>query len=544
MTRTDWRLLKPWLKQLNNYRLQLLLGVTLALVTALFGIGLLSLSGWFITAAALYVGFDIYTPGAGIRFFAIGRTLSRYLERLLNHDLVLKLQARWRVALYRLLQTTPLEKNLNFRVSDTVQQLTRNLDAMDNLLIRLLMPVIVFTLASALLLVLWSLYSPWLSLLLLLGALLIAGSCAWLAFKSRSLAVKSLVTQQRLRSGAMNLADSAAELIAWSGFNQQSASLLNNARSLENLEVKGWRYQQLAQWVTELITQLVLLLVFFVTLTQIEQQHIGAAEVIMLVLSVLAWQELAAELPGQWLNYGKTLAAARQLLNPAVTGTAPSHHAKQQQQLSIPIMVELKDISIWREQRLLLQHLHVTFEAGRVHWIEGASGKGKSTLAEVLMGMLPAQQWRGQVITQPRVNLPEVTAYLTQETEILDGSIKENLNPGRQPIADQRYWQVLRCVNLSEKVRALPAGLSTLIGPRGIQLSGGQLRRLALARVLLQDKPVMILDEPFAGIERSLVEKILERMVSEFSDKTWIIISHLSVQAIQPEIPIGVHLKL
>ncbi|MCA1768150.1 MAG: hypothetical protein LC639_08145, partial [Idiomarina sp.] len=108
MKTSDWRLLKPWLKQLGSYRIQLLLGIALALATALFGVGLLSLSGWFITASALYIGFDIYTPGGGIRFFAIARTVSRYLERLLNHDLVLKLQAHWRVALFRLLQKTPL----------------------------------------------------------------------------------------------------------------------------------------------------------------------------------------------------------------------------------------------------------------------------------------------------------------------------------------------------------------------------------------------------------------------------------------------------
>ncbi len=185
MIKRDWCLLKPWLKQLSSYRLHLVIGITLALATALFGIGLLSLSGWFITAAALYVGFDIYTPGGGIRFFAVARTVSRYFERLLNHDLVLKLQARWRVALFRLLQKTPLHKTLNFRVSDTVQQLTRNLNAMDNLLIRLVMPALVFILASLLLLVFWSFYNTGLSLMLISGALA-TGCCVWrLAVSSR-----------------------------------------------------------------------------------------------------------------------------------------------------------------------------------------------------------------------------------------------------------------------------------------------------------------------------------------------------------------------
>ena len=117
MNHRDWQYLKPWLKQLRSVRLQIFIGLGLATATALFGIGLLSLSGWFITAAALYTAFDIYTPGAGIRFFAVTRTLSRYVERLINHDAVLKLQARWRVALFKRLQGRSLASLAPLRVA-------------------------------------------------------------------------------------------------------------------------------------------------------------------------------------------------------------------------------------------------------------------------------------------------------------------------------------------------------------------------------------------------------------------------------------------
>ncbi|MGM0430621.1 MAG: amino acid ABC transporter ATP-binding/permease protein [Pseudomonadota bacterium] len=547
MIKRDWRLLKPWLKQLSSYRLQLVIGIALALATALFGIGLLSLSGWFITAAALYVGFDIYTPGGGIRFFAVARTVSRYFERLLNHDLVLKLQARWRVALFRLLQKTPLHKTLSFRVSDTVQQLTRNLNAMDNLLIRLVMPALVFILASLLLLVFWSFYNTWLSLVLVSGALA-TGCCAWrLAVKSRKLAVKSLRHQQRLRDNAMNFADSVTELSAWGCYDQQTAKVLNKSQTLEQLEIEQLQLQQRTQWITDVIAQLVALLVLILALVQFKQGQIGAAEVIMLALSALAWQELASELPMQWAGYGNTLAAGRRLLEPKTSkqaGESGRSGKPENKGQASAVTIQINELTVWRQQRPLFKNLNISFEPGLVHWVEGASGIGKSTLAEVLMGLYPDNWVKGEITTQPDVCLLNEASYLTQETEIFDASVRDNLNLKRLPLAEMRYWKVLKLVHLDEKIASLADRLDTRIGPRGVQLSGGQLRRLALARVLLQDKPVVILDEPFAGIERHLVKDILERLVAEKDDKTWVIISHVSVDEINAEIPVGQRLIL
>ncbi|WP_322406297.1 ATP-binding cassette domain-containing protein [Idiomarina sp. PL1-037] len=547
MIRKDGRLLKPWLKQLSSYRVQLVIGITLALATALFGIGLLSLSGWFITAAALYIGFDIYTPGGGIRFFAVARTVSRYFERLLNHDLVLKLQARWRVALFRLLQKIPLHKTLGFRVSDTVQQLTRNLNAMDNLLIRLVMPALVFVLATLLLSIFWSFYNAWLSLVLVSAAFTTGFFVLRLAIKGRKLAVKSLIKQQRLRDSAMSFADSVTELSAWDCYDSQAVNVLNKSQVLEQLEVEQLQLQQRTQWITDVTAQLVALLVLVLALVQFEQGQIGSAEVIMLALSALAWQELASELPMQWAGYGNTLAAARRLLKSEKAeqpGESLRSGKRKSKGRARAVTIQLNELTVWRQQRPLFENLSISFEPGVVHWVEGASGIGKSTLAEVLMGLYPDNWIQGEITTTPDVCLRTEASYLTQETEIFDASVRDNLNPKRLPLAESWYWKVLKLVHLDEKIASLAEKLDTRIGPRGIQLSGGQLRRLALARVLLQDKPVVVLDEPFAGIERHLVKDILERLVAEKEDKTWIIISHVSTDEINAEIPVGQRLIL
>ncbi|MGM0480666.1 MAG: amino acid ABC transporter ATP-binding/permease protein [Pseudomonadota bacterium] len=525
----DWRSLAPWLKQLSSYRLQLTVGIGFAAATALFAVGLLSLSGWFITAAALYVGFDIYTPGAGIRFFAIARTLSRYLERLVNHDLVLKLQARWRVALFRYMQNVPLQRTLRFRVADAVQQLTRNLDTMDNLLLRLVMPLLVYVLATLALAFFWWLYNPLLSSVLLIFALAILGLTMQTALRSRRLAVSSLQHQQRARQRAMNFTESMSELMAWGQFDPQSNAVMRQTEKFEQLEVNYLELQQKRQVFVEGIAQLVVLLTLFVVLEDFQQQRTGSAEVIMLALSALAWQELATELSTQWAGYGKTLAAARSLLNAESEQDSVKGTEKDSAD-SAPggVTIQLHQLSVNRQQRTLIKALNATFKPGCLHWLKGPSGVGKSTLAEVLMGLYPGQQVSGSISTEPPRSLPAITGYLTQQTEIFSASIQENLNPARQPIAQQAYWQVLDVVGLTAIVNQLPHQLETAVGPRGVQLSGGQLRRLALARVLLQDKPVMLLDEPFAGVERELMVSIASRMLEVYTDRTWLIISHVS----------------
>ncbi|WP_404400095.1 ATP-binding cassette domain-containing protein [Idiomarina seosinensis] len=525
----DWRRLAPWLKQLSHYRLQLFIGIGFALATALFAIGLLSLSGWFITAAALYVGFDIYTPGAGIRFFAIARTVSRYLERVLNHDLVLKLQARWRVALFRHMQTMPLQRSLHFRVADAVQQLTRNLDSMDNLLLRLTMPLMVYSLATLALALFWWLYNPLASSALLLFALLILGLTLQSAQRGRRLAVASLLHQQRARRQAMNLTESMAELLAWDQFDHHSGALMEQTERLEQFELNYTRLQQKRQLLVESLAQLVVLITLFLVFSDFQQQRIGAAEVIMLALSALAWQELATELSTQWANYGKTVAAARSLLSDKPAPPITKSEQPETKEADIgPVTLQLRQLSVSRQQRTLIKNLTATFKPGYLHWIEGPSGVGKSTLAEALIGAYPEHHISGAIQTEPPVRLSAISAYLTQQTEIFSASIKENLNPARRQMGKKIYWQVLDVVGLTATVKQLPQQLDTAIGPRGVQLSGGQLRRIALARTLLQNKPVMVLDEPFAGVERQLMLSIIMRMIEVYPDRTWIIISHVS----------------
>lgn len=538
----DWQQLKPWIKQLKGLRWQLAVGLGLAIATALFGVGLLSLSGWFITAAALYSAFDIYTPGAGIRFFAITRTVSRYLERVVNHDLVLKLQARWRVALFKRLIGQSMARLAPLRVADGVQNLTRNLDAMDNLLLRLIAPAVTFLLASLVVAVLWLIYIPLAAVLLLLTVVAALGVSWFMARITRRLAVQQLLSTQRLRRQSMAVSESITELLAWDAYDDHQRQLLKQAHRQEQLADQQLAAQHRASSLVELLSHAMLLVVVTVSGLAFEAETLSSAELIMLVLSALAWQELASELPAQWASYGDTVAAADRLLE----DSEPEPHPVPSQALAQrddPAALRLDTVSVARSERVLIKPISVTFYPRAVHWLCGPSGLGKSSLAEAIMGWLPLAS--GHITRTRNFPVDEAVGLLTQKTEVLDASVKDNLNPAQRSLRDEALWGVLRLVELDRVIKNLPQSLNTVVGARGVLLSGGQLRRLALARVLLQERPILLLDEPFAGLERELAKRVLENSVSAYPNTTWIVISHVGPEQLGwPQVPLGKKIQL
>ncbi|MBA1145848.1 thiol reductant ABC exporter subunit CydC, partial [Ectothiorhodospiraceae bacterium WFHF3C12] len=203
--------LKPYLRIMGRYWRRLLLGAALMFATTAAAVGLLALSGWFITATAVTavllgagaaVAFDIYVPGAGIRFFALARTVSRYFERLYNHDTVLRLLSLLRRNVYAGLTRLDAATLGRLRSAEVLNRLTADIDALDELYLRGLLPPLVAVVAVLTLTGGLALFHPALGLLaggILLGGLLVAGliSAARAARSSRE-AVQAM-TELRVR---------------------------------------------------------------------------------------------------------------------------------------------------------------------------------------------------------------------------------------------------------------------------------------------------------------------------------------------------------
>lgn len=547
--------LKPWLALLKQEAPRLWMGSVLLLLTLLSALGLLGLSGWFITAtgvtalawaAGTAIALDIYTPGGGIRFFALARTVTRYLERVYNHDTVLRLLARLRQQLFAGMTRTDPMTLARWRASQWVNRLITDVETLDNLYLRLLAPPLVAAAVSALLVAVLAIFSPAAALLAgLVLLLLLACATFGMALAGRNLSARLAALQEQERSQLIEHLQALGEL-------QASHSLTTHQQqrlaAQEQLIRNQARLQQLIAWgqsLQTLLLQLVVAGVLVLLAAAYQQDAISAPVLVMLPLAIMALQEAYQALPMAFANWGGTLAAATRLNRATGLQQQPKHQSdaallpsvQSQSLLQNWRTLEFSRICLSYQQQTVLDDFSLTLNRGESVAILAASGSGKSTLAALMAGQLQPSQ--GRITLQSadqkeNFNLTQLPdslwlqqlGYLTQQTGLFATSIAENLRLAKPDARDDELWQVLEQVELANEVRHFEDQLETWVGETGRQLSGGQARRLAIARILLKDAPLVILDEPFRGVDQTTREIIRPRLEQWLQGRTALLLGH------------------
>ncbi len=534
--------LKPWLALVLQRRTRLLIGALLLTLTLFSAIGLLALSGWFITAtgvtallwaAGQKVMFDVYMPGGGIRFFALTRTVARYAERVFNHNTVLSLLADLRGRHFAALAQLDGATLGRLRAAQWLNRLTADIDTLDTLYLRLLAPPAVALLGILLVCALMAVFH--LSLALLLGLLLLALLLLLtlgMALLGRHYSARRVTQLDELRTQAIEQLQGLAELTAAGTLARHRQSLLAGSRQMldEQLLLQG--RIALGQALATLGVSGAVLIGLFGAMQAYVAGLLSGPIVVMIPLALMALSEGFAGLPAAFAQVGGTVAAATRL----------NQQTHLSSRLIDPAAPELlpDELSLhWHE--VVVRHagirgMTLSLQRGERLAIIGASGSGKSTLAalaarlldpdagQILVGgtaaegtplsALSLEQWRAQL------------GYLTQQTELLHDSIRANLLLANPAATNAQLWAVLEMVDLADLVDALPNGLNTWVGESGKQLSGGEGRRLALARVLLKGAPLVILDEPFSGLDAETRERVKGRLEPWLAERTALLLGH------------------
>ena len=204
------------------------------------------------------------------------------------------------------------------------------------------------------------------------------------------------------------------------------------------------------------------------------------------------------------------------------------HH----EQLQLPPAIHLQDIRYCYpgSKATILALQQETFPAHKISVITGPSGCGKSTLLKLLAGLLVPCQGLILLNDQPLTTMAatsrqKLLAYVPQQPHIYTASLQENISLF-QDIPAERIRQALRLASLDDWLQTLPAGLSTRLGGKGLPLSQGERKRLGLARALVQNRPVTLLDEPTAGMDAALEQQIIRALTAFSYRRTLVIISH------------------
>nr|WP_312522596.1 ATP-binding cassette domain-containing protein [Moraxella sp. CTOTU47724] len=545
-----FRLTQLFSTQLDKW----LIAACLAMMTALSVIGLLMTSGWFISAAAMTGmvalgshSFNYLVPAAIIRVMAMVRTAGRYGEMMVSHHAVFGLLQRLRVRFFNQFSRLPLA-NLSITLQSThaMHRLTHDIDVLNELPLRVVSPWLVATTASLLVATLLYQYevNPVLITIFLIAGLMLPAMLTWRSIK-HALAHQALAESRRV--SLLNPLSALTHLLIW----QRWQSELTAFNSFDTQHTHQQKRIQRAQSLVMLIMQwliaavLVGLLVGFYHTPLV----ISVPMLLALFLGIMGMTDLLAPLVTHSLALGNSLAAKHQLnelLNPSLQ---PSHHLNHDlaplpidvARLSAPLTLTIHQLAGKMPQAIVgFKAISLTATQGIPVLITGRSGAGKSTLLQVLAHELAPQQGSIELNGMDWLalhNTPALTGYLGQQIDIFDQTLATNLRLGNADASDEQLWQVLGKVGLKDWARSQPLRLQTPLGEYGQAISGGQARRIALARLLLSPKKILLLDEPFAGLDKKSREALWQMLVQHQQQGILIIVTH---HLWQTECPINI----
>ena len=505
-------------------------GALLALLTVLMGMALLGLSGWFITATALAgllpataIVFDVFMPSAGIRLLALGRTGTRYAERLVTHDATLAVLAALRERLLRSWATPAAALSLRLRPARLLQRLTADVDALDSLYLRLFAPLLAATGATLVAALALGLMRWWLGLALALWLLATGlGSALWLARRARRPAVRRALARESLRARTADLVAGQAELVMAGTLAAHCERIAALDARVAEADAALHGLEARTSFVQGLCGALALAGVLLGVGWLAEAGLLGAPVAALALLLALTAMEPFAALRRGALEAGRSWLAARRLAPALRDGAAkgmPEPAAPAQGQA-----FELEHVVAPRAAvpgaaapgaAALPQDLRIA-EGERVALL-GASGAGKTTLLSLMGGEL--QPLAGAVRARR-------CTWMTQRTELFEDSLRDNLLLACPRAAEDTLWAALEVAGLAGDVRAMAQGLDTRLGEGGLGLSGGQARRLALARLLLSPARCWLLDEVTEGLDARTAADLLVRLDSAARGRTLVLATH------------------
>ncbi len=517
---------------------RLALAGLLGLAAAAATIGLLAGSGYVVGRAALRPGLNaIVGILAAVEVLAFLRGPLRYEERLVGHDAALRALTRWRVWLYDCLTPRVPAALAGWRSGDLLARAIDDVDTLQDLYLRTLLPVAIAVGACAIGTVTVGLILPWAALALgtpLTVALTVPGVLTWRRSGDDEMAALS----GTLSAQVVDALQGAPELLAFGGdVAALSAVEALGARS-DALERHHARLATAAALVIAVCLAVALAVVLALGVAAIHAHHLGQVMVAVLPLAVLATFETVPGVPAAVARSLSVRASADRLFSledvevPVHDPAAPAPPAP-----GVPEVV-FADVTLRYGPGLPRAVDGVSFRlppGGRVA-VTGSSGAGKSSLVTALLRFWPLE---GGTLSLDGVDVERLSQHDTraacaladQRAQMFAGTVRSNLVLARPDAGDDEIAGALRAARLDGWVATLPAGLDTPVGEDGVALSGGERRRLAVARALLAPGPVVILDEPTSGLDPQLADQLLEGVLEAAGSRSVLVITHRAAEA-------------
>jgi ATP-binding cassette subfamily C protein CydC len=530
------RALLPYLALYRRHIWLLSLGVVLAIVTLLASIGLLTLSGWFLSASAVVGVAGIYSfnymlPAAGVRGAAITRTAGRYFERLVSHDATFRVLQHLRVFTFsKLLPLSPAGL-ARFRQGELLNRLVADVDTLDHLYLRVISPLIgAFV---VIVVVTFGLSFLDVQLALTLGAILLATLILLppLFYYAGKPTGEALTIQRgQYRQQLTAWLQGHAELTIFGATKRYREQLDATEDSWQEAQRRQSELTALSQAIMLLISGVAVVAMLWMAAAGVGGNTSPGALIALFVFCALAAFEALAPVTGAFQHLGQVIASALRVTQ--ITSQEPEvSFTTQEQTAPAEVSVEIAEASFTYpdQPQAALSGISLVVHAGQHVAILGRTGCGKSTLLQLLTRAWDPQ--RGEILFNGKrlaelseATLRAATSVVPQRVHLFSATLRDNLLLAAPQASDAELSSMLERVGLEKLL--LDAGLNSWLGEGGRPLSGGELRRLAIARALLHNAPLMLLDEPTEGLDAETERQILDLLAEVTTGKTVLMVTH------------------
>ncbi len=537
----------PFLVLYKRHKGLLLSGIVLAVVTLAASLGLLALSGWFITATSLAglvavtaKAFNFFSPAAGVRGFSILRIASRYFERLISHDATFRLLSWLREWFFKRLIPLSLEGIGRYRKGDLLNRLVTDVDALDQLYLRLISPVV----SAVVITLLVSLGIFWVSPALAKYTFTVM--TAWIVLMpvlfyglGRNTGQSLGRYQRDLRQQVLDHVQGMAESVIYGYCGLRRAGLAMTEKAMQTQQLRMAALNGLGAFL--LVTGAGATAVGMLWLASGEYQAsmISGPVMAMAMFAILAAFEALMPLPGafQFLSYTREAAARlKEVLDEPPVVFADGDVNEGRHKVTGRLCFDNVTFRYSGNSHCppVVDHLCLHIPAGQHMALLGKTGSGKSTMARLLSRSVEPDS--GDVLIDGRrvQSLTEKTlhqsiTFVPQRTHVFSTTLRENLLLAAPSATDEQLMRVLAETGLDKLGGGNEEGLLLLdrwLGHGGIALSGGEQRRLAVARALLKPAPVLVMDEPTEGLDGESEQALIHHVLATFRESTVIMITH------------------
>ena len=530
------RALIPFLALYRRHFWLLTLGIVLAIVTLLASIGLITLSGWFLSASAVVGASGLYSfnymlPAAGVRGAAITRTAGRYFERLVSHDATFRVLQHLRVSTFsKLLPLSPAGL-ARFRQGELLNRIVADVDTLDHLYLRVISPLVGALVTIIVVTVGLSILDATLALTLggiMLLTLLLLPPLFYRAGKPTGEKLTTL--RGEYRQQVTSWLQGQAELTIFGASERYRAQMENTELSWHDAQRRQSELTALSQAVMLLINAVAVLAMLWLAAGGVGGDTQPGALIALFVFCALAAFEALAPVTGAFQHLGQVIASAVRITQ--ITACPPEVRFSDNPTptpAQVALTLDNVSFSYPQQPQRALDGLSLQINAGEHVAILGRTGCGKSTLLQLLTRAWDPAAGEIAINGQPLSSLSEpalraAISVVPQRVHLFSATLRDNLRLASPTATDDALAAVLAQVGLEKLLEE--SGLNSWLGEGGRQLSGGELRRLAVARALLHDAPLLLLDEPTEGLDATTESQILDLLARVTEGKTVLMVTH------------------